>query len=144
MSETNEAAVRRFVDEVWNEGNLSAVDNYLAQTYAHHDSSTRDFGRGPEGERRRVTLYRSAFPDLRFTIEDLISDSDAVVIRWSSRGTHKGQLDQIPPTGKPVNVSGVSIVRFAGGKMVEGWISWDALGMLQQIGVIPDLAKATV
>jgi steroid delta-isomerase-like uncharacterized protein len=144
MSETNKATIRRFVEEVWNEGNLSAADGYIAPTYTHHDSSTRDFGRGPEGERMRVTLYRSAFPDLRFTIEDLIADGDLVAVRWSSRGTHDGQLDQIPPTGKPVSITGVSVVRFADGKIVEGWISWDTLGMLQQIGVVPDLAKATV
>jgi steroid delta-isomerase-like uncharacterized protein len=144
MSETNKATIRRFVEEVWNGGNLSAVDNYIAPTYTHHDPSTPDRGRGPEGEKQRVTLYRSAFPDLRFTIEDLIADADTVAIRWSSRGTHNGWLDQIPPTGKPVNVTGVSIARFENGKMIEGWISWDALGMLQQIGVVPDLAKSAV
>jgi steroid delta-isomerase-like uncharacterized protein len=142
MSETNKAAVRRFVEAVWNEGNLSVADDYVAPTYTHHDPSTPDFERGPEGEKRRVTLYRSAFPDLRLTIEDLIADGDNVAARWSIRATHKGQLDQIPPTGKPVSITGVSIVRFADGKMAEGWIQWDALGMLQQIGVVPELAKA--
>jgi ketosteroid isomerase-like protein len=144
LSETNKAAIRRFVDEVWNQGNLSVVDDFLAPTYTHYDPTTRDFGRGPEGEKQRVTLYRSAFPDLRLTIEDLLEDGDTVVARWSCRGTHDGPLDQILPTGKPVSITGISVVRFADGKMIEARIQWDALGMLQQIGVVPDLTRATV
>ncbi len=62
--------------------------------------------------------------------------------RWSCRGTHKGDLSGIAPTGKQFTISGISIARFASGKMVEGWINWDALGLLQQLGVVPELAKA--
>ena len=76
------------------------------------------------------------------TIEDIIAEGETVVARWTCRGTHKGDLSGIAPTGKQFNISGVSIARFASGKVVEGWINWDALGLMQQLGVVPELAKA--
>jgi predicted ester cyclase len=75
------------------------------------------------------------------TIEDIIAEGQTVMARWSCRGTHKGDLSGIAPTGKQFNISGVSIARFTGGKMVEGWVNWDALGLMQQLGVVADLAK---
>jgi steroid delta-isomerase-like uncharacterized protein len=142
MSEANKTIVRRLFEELWNKGNLSVADELFAPTYAHHDPSTPDVGTGPEGEKKRATLYRTAFPDLRLTIEDIIAEGETVVARWSCRGTHKGDLSRIAPTGKQFNISGVSIARFASGKMVEGWVNWDALGLMQQLGVVPELGKA--
>jgi len=144
MSEQNKNAVRRLFEEVWNKGNPQVADELFAPTYAHHDSSTPDVGRGPESEKRRATLYRTAFPDLRLTIEDIIAEGDTVMARWSCRGTHKGDLSGIAPTGRQFTISGVSIARFAGGKVVEGWVNWDALGLMQQLGVVPELAKPKV
>jgi len=141
MSESNKNVVRRLIEEVWNKDNLSLVDELFAPNYEHHDASTPDFGRGPESEKKRATLYRTAFPDLRLTIEDIIAEGEAVMTRWSCRGTHKGDLSGIAPTGKQFTISGVSIARIAGGKMAEGWINWDALGLMQQLGVVPELAK---
>jgi steroid delta-isomerase-like uncharacterized protein len=142
MSEANKNVVRRLFEEVWSKGNLPVADELFASTYAHHDPSTPDVGRGPESEKKRATLYRTAFPDLRLTIEDLIAEGETVMARWSCRGTHKGDLSGIAPTGKQFTISGISIARFASGKMVEGWINWDALGLMQQLGVVPELAKA--
>ena len=142
MSEENKAVVRRWFEELWNKGNLSVADEIFAPTYAHHDPSTPDFERGPESEKKRATLYRTAFPDLRLTIEDLIAEGETVMARWSCRGTHKGDLSGIAPTGKQFTLSGVTIARLAGGKMVEGWVNWDAQGLMQQLGVVPELAKA--
>jgi predicted ester cyclase len=142
MSESNKAAVRRLFDEVWNKGNLQVVDELYAPSYAHHDSSTPDFGQGPDSEKKRVTLYRNAIHDFRLTIEDLFTDGETVTVRWSCRGIHKGELNGIAPTGKQVAITGISIARFAGGKMVEGWINWDALSLMQQLGVVPELVKA--
>ena len=142
MSEQNKTAVRRLFDELWNKGNLQVADELIASTYTHHDASTPDVGRGPESEKNRVKLYRTAFPDLRLTVEDMIADGETVVARWSCRGAHRGDLNGIAPTGKQFLISGVSIVRFTGGKMVEGWINWDALDLMQQLGVVPELGKA--
>jgi steroid delta-isomerase-like uncharacterized protein len=142
MSEQNKAVVRRLLEEVWNKGNLSVADELFAPNYITHDSSTPDFGRGAESEKKRASLYRSAFPDLRLTIEDMIAEGDTVMTRWSTRATHKGDLSGIAPTGKQITISGISFGRLAGGKIVEAWVNWDALGLMQQLGVIPELAKA--
>jgi len=141
MSEANKNVVRRLFEEVWNKGNLPVTDELFTPNYAHHDASTPDVGRGPESEKKRATLYRTAFPDLRLTIEDIIAEGETVVARWSCRGTHNGDLNGIAPTGKQVLISGVSIARFTNGKMSEGFVNWDALSLMQQLGVVPEVAK---
>ena len=142
MSENNKAIVRRLIEEVWNKGNLSLVDELFAPNYEHHDASTPDFGRGPESEKKRVTLYRNAFPDLRLTIEDIIAEGETVMARWSCHGTHKGDLNGMAPTGKQFTISGVTIARLLNGKLAEAYVNWDALGLMQQLGAVPELAKA--
>ena len=142
MSEQNKTNIRRLFEEVWNKGQLPVADELFAPTYTHHDSSTPDVGRCPESEKKRVTLYRNAFPDIRLTIEDMLAEGETVVARWSCRGTHKGELNGIAPTGKQFNITGISIARFTNGKMFEGYINWDALGLMQQLGVVPELGKA--
>ena len=142
MSEQNKTNVRRLFEEVWNKGYVPVADELFAPTYTHHDSSTPDLGRGPESEKKRVTLYRNAFPDIRFTIEDMLAEGETVVARWSCRGTHKGDLNGIAPTGKQFNINGISIARFTNGKMFEGCVNWDALGLMQQLGVVPELGRA--
>ena len=144
MSEHNKAIVRRLFAELWNNGNLSVADEILAPTYTHHDPSTPDFGKGPDSEKRRASLYRNAFPDIHLTIEDVIAEGETVMTRWSCRGTHKGDLNGMAPTGKHITISGVTIARVSNGKIVEGYVNWDALGMMQQLGVVPELAKAKV
>ncbi len=133
MSEGNNCVIRQ--------GNLSLADELLTPNYEHHDASSPDFGRGPESEKKRAALYRTAFPDLQLTIEDIIAEGQTVMARWSCRGTHKGDLSGIAPTGKQVTISGVTVARFTNGKMVEGWVNWDALGLMQQLGVVPALAR---
>jgi len=127
MSEGNKFVIRRSFEELWNKSNLSLADELFAANYAHHDPSTPDVGRGPEGEKKRVA-YRTAFPDFRLTIEDVIAEGQTVMARWSCRGTHKGDLSGIAPTGKQITISGVSIARFTKGKMVEGWVNWGRSG----------------
>ena len=141
MSEHNKAIVRRLFEELWNKGNLSLADELFTPNYEHHDASSPDFGRGPESEKKRAALYRTAFPDLQLTIEDIIAEDETVMARWSCRGTHKGDLSGIAPTGKQFNISGVTIARLANGKMAEGWVNWDAQGLMQQLGVAPELTK---
>ena len=85
-----------------------------------------------------MSLYLTAFPDARFTVEDELAEGDRVVSRSTLRGTHQGEFMGIPPTGKPVTVTGMSIDR-----IVEGWLNFDGLGMLQQLGVIPAPGQAS-
>jgi steroid delta-isomerase-like uncharacterized protein len=143
MSEQNKSIVRRLIEEVWNKGNLSVADELFASTYEHHDASSPDFGRGPESEKKRATLYRTAFPDFRLTVEDIIAEGETVMTRWSCRGTHKGDLSGIAPTGKQFTISGITVGRLANGKIAESYVNWDALGLMQQLGVVPELAAKT-
>jgi len=91
----------------------------------------------PEGLKQLITAYRTGFPDLHVLIEDMVAEEDKVASRFIVRGTHKGELMGIPPTGKQVTVSSILISRFADGKWAEDWANYDALGMMQQIGAIP-------
>jgi steroid delta-isomerase-like uncharacterized protein len=141
MSESNKAAVRRLIEEVWNKGHLQVADELIAPNSSLHDPSTPDAGRGPEGEKKRATYYRNAFHDLHMTVEDLFADGETVTSRWTCRGNHKGELAGIAPTGKQVAITGISIIRFANGKITEGWVNWDALGLMQQLGAVPELGK---
>jgi len=144
MSESNKAVVRRLFEEVWNKGQLQVADELFGPSYTHHDASTPDVGRGPESEKKRATLYRNAFKDFRLTLEELFAEGETVIARRSCRGTHKGELNGIAPTGKQIAINGISIARFAGGKMVEGWVNWDALGLMQQLGVVAESGRAKV
>ena len=142
MSEQNKTVVRRLFDELWNKGNLLVADELIAPTYLHHDDSTPDLGKGPEGEKKRVNFYRTAFHDLRLNIEDLLAEGETVVARWSCRGVHKGELNGIAPTNKQFAITGVTICRLANGKIVEGFVNWDALGLMRQLGVVPEATKS--
>lgn len=142
MSEANKHVVKRLFDELWNQGNLSVADELFAPNYTHHDPATPDLGRGPESERKRVNLYRGAFPDLRLHVEHIISEGDTVMVRWYCSATHKGELNGIAATGKRIDITGISVARLSNGKIAEGWVQWDALGMMQQLGVVPAQAKA--
>jgi steroid delta-isomerase-like uncharacterized protein len=141
MSEHNKAIVRRLFTELWNNGNLSVADEVFAPNYAHYDPSTPDFGRGPDSEKKRAALYRTAFPDLHLTIEDVIAEGETVMTRWSCRGTHNGDLNGVAPTGKHITITGLTVARVSNGKIVEGYVNWDALGLMQQLGVVPQLAN---
>ena len=143
MSDQNKALARRNVEEIWNQGNLSVIDELVAPNATFHDPSVPG-GKftGPEGFKQFVQIYRGACPDVRLTIEDLIAEGDKVVSRWTAIGTHKGELMGIAPTGKRVTVTGCDIAQYQNGKVVEGWASYDMLGMLQQLGVVPSLAPA--
>ena len=135
-TEDNKALVRRIIEEVWNQGNLAVVDELSDENVVNHNPPGPPL-QGPEAFKQFVLMYRSAFPDTHFTIEDEIAEGEKVVTRWTARGTHKGELMGIPPTGKQVTVTGISIDRFAGGKSIESWTNFDTLGMMQQLGVVP-------
>lgn len=133
--EANKAIARRFFEQVWNKGNLDVIDETHAAGYVLHDP-TGDI-QGTEGLRQFVMVYRTAFPDFHVTIEDEIAEGDMVVLRWTVTGTHKAELMGIPPTNKRMKMAGITMGRIASRKIVEAWNSLDALGMMQQLGVIP-------
>jgi steroid delta-isomerase-like uncharacterized protein len=136
---TNKTIVRRFVEESWN-GKSDVVDELTAGHYVGHDPANPEPVRGPEGVKTFISTYRAAFPDLRITIEDQLAQDDLVATRWTSRGTQKGELMGIEPTGKQVTVSGVTISRLADGKLIEEFYNWDTYGLMQQLDAIPVMA----
>ena len=142
MSEENKAVSRRLVDEAFQGGRLEVVDELVDQNYEGHDPGSPEVIRGPEGVKQLIQGYRTAFPDLRITVEDQLAEGDKVATRWSARGTHQGELFGVPPTGKESRVSGITIDRISGGKIVESHDNWDTFGLLQQLGAIPTSAQA--
>lgn len=133
--EDNKALSRRFLEEFWNQKNLAAVDALLAPEYINH-IGPHGLPAGREGLKSLASIYLTAFPDLHFTIEGQIAEGDRVVTRLTVRGTHKGDLMGIPPTGKSIAITGIAIDRVASGKIVEGWANFDEVGLMRQIGVI--------
>lgn len=141
-TQENKVTVRSLIEEAFDKGNLSAIDELIADEYVNHAAGTEVHGR--EGMKAFVTTYRSAFPGYDCLIEDQIAEGDTVVTRWTVRGTQDGELMGIPPTGKRVSVPGVVIDRLADGRLVETWLQADFLGMLQQLGAIPVREEAGV
>lgn len=136
MSEQNKAATRRWLQEGFDRQKLEEFDRYFSPELVNH-ALPPGLPPGLEGTKMLASIFFGAYPDIRLTIEDLLAEGDKVMARWTARGTHKGELMGIAPTGKEVVVSGVIIDRFADGKSVEHWELFDQLGMMQQLGVIP-------
>ncbi len=132
----NKALIRRFFEEVWSTGDLSRRDAFLDAGYRGHLAGAAE-PIDRDGWTAWFQGFRAAFPDARFTIEDLVAEGDRVAARLTMRGTHLGPLNGVPPTGRPVVVSGMSIERVIDGRIVEGWNENDALGLLQQLGMLP-------
>lgn len=140
-AEDLKAIVRRYAEEVWNQGALDPIDRYIASDYIRHDPGLPAAIRGPEGIKQLVPMYRAAFPDIHFTAADIIADGDRVVVRWDVRGTHRGELMGIEPTGREVRLTTIEIFRLTDGKIAEQWVLVDNLGMLQQLGVFTPPAQ---
>ena len=141
MSDANKRIIQRLFEEPW-AGNFDVIDEFVAPDYVGHDPSEQEPTRGPDGVKEFIERYRSAFDGARFTVDDQFAEGDKVATRWTGRGTHTGEIAGIGPTGKDVTVTGLTISRFAGGKVVEEWTTWDTLGMLVQLGVVPAPARA--
>jgi len=125
--------------ELWGAGKLEVADELYAPTYVDHVSRGPESGwvMGPQGIKQAVTLFRSTFPDLHYTVHEGIAQGDLVMTRFSARGTQKGQFLGVAPTGRDVRYTGMDLNRIADGKIVESWVNYDALALLQQIGLVP-------
>jgi steroid delta-isomerase-like uncharacterized protein len=136
MSEQNIAIAFRRVEEIWHNGNLAVVEELVAADYVGHWPGGADL-HGREDFKQFVTSLRTAFPDLRFTAEDVMAVDDKIVDRYTGRGTHQGDFSGIPATGRTVTFSGIDIFRIANGQMAEDWLQPNLLGILQQLGAVP-------
>jgi predicted ester cyclase len=141
MSEEQIAVSKRLITEVFNEGKLELIDELCTDGFVSHDPLAGDQDR--EASKATIAQYRSAFPDLTFTIEDAFSAGDKVVLRWVGQGTFENELLGLQPTGERGEpVSGISIDRFEGGRVAESWAQWDTLQFMRDIGAIPEGAAA--
>jgi steroid delta-isomerase-like uncharacterized protein len=121
---------------------MSEVDATSSADSIGHDPANPEDLVGPEAFKGLVQMYRDAFPDLRLTVDQQISDGDFVVTRWASAGTNTGSLAGMPPTGKSTSITGITIDKVVDGKIVESWTQWDNLGLMQQLGVGAPTAAA--
>ena len=142
-AETNKALVRREFEEMFSQGgNLDTAGEFYAPNYVLHEPTSGEV-RGLEAARQFAATYREAFPDLQTAIEDQVVEGDKVVSRFIGRGTHLGETEDFgPATGNRIEITGITIDRFADGRIVEEWTNFDALGMLQQIGLIPEAEES--
>ena len=136
-TEQNKALVRQMVEEVFNRGNISLADKFLAPDFVEHEQLPPGVPSGREGVKQLTAMFRSVFPDFKATIDDMIAEGDKVVIRQTWTGTQKGEFMGIPPTGKRVSFGVIDIIRITDGKFVEHWGQMDSMGMMQQLGAIP-------
>jgi steroid delta-isomerase-like uncharacterized protein len=140
VPEEHKAVIWRFIAAIWHQGQFEVIDEVIAPTYVYHTSHTPGDGGhevyGPDGVRGMVSAWRSAFPDLHFTLEDLLIEGDKVVTRWTCRGTHYGVFRGIAPTGKHVTFTGMTLYRIAQGKIAEQWTVEDGISLYQQLGIL--------
>ncbi len=135
-AEDNEAVIRRWI-EAYNERDLEAEADVLAPGFVAHVPAAPGPLEGLEVWRQFSGPFAEAFPDLRLTVEDVVSDGEKVAARVTFRGTHRGEFQGIPPTGKKVAFSSMEFNRVVGGKVEEHWVELDLLGLMQQLGAVP-------
>ena len=123
-AEQGKEAVRRYMEEAWNRGNVDVLDELFTPELAAR-------------QRALVGAFRTGFPDWHCKIDDFVVEGDKVVNRWTATATHTGNLFGIPATGKPVVVEGITIQQFADGRIVADWSQTDQLALMQQLGVAP-------
>ena len=134
-AESNKAAVRRLMEEGVNRGDDAVIDQYVSPDFMTREGESMSAA-GAEGFKELAAVFRTAFPDGRFIIEDILAEGDKVVTWASFTGTHEGPLQGIPPTGRRVKVKDIDLYRLENGKIVELWAHFDQLSMLQQLGVM--------
>ncbi len=138
--EENRTASKRLLEEVFSQGNLGLADELIDASAVNHDPALPERMRsrqGPQAFKDLVSMYRTAFPDLRLSVDETIAEGDKVVARWHAEGIHRGELEGLAPTYTRGAVTGISIDRYANGKVVETWTEWDNLGLARQLGAAP-------
>lgn len=131
----NKQIARRLYEECWSQGKLDVVDQLVAADCRMHDPVFPSLSPGLESFRNHIKTCRSAFPDLQFTINDVIAEKDEVVVHWTGKGTQRGQFLGLQPTNKTASVSGTSIMRIRSGKVTETWADWNLMTLLENLGI---------
>jgi steroid delta-isomerase-like uncharacterized protein len=141
MPTDNKSLVRRLYEEVWNMRNLEVARELISPSHGVQVMDAADSGIGPEAYARIVTEFVRGFPDLKFTVLDIIAENDKVVALWNISGTHQGEFRGIAATGKRMSVDGITISQLANGKIMDSYVSWDMWGMILQLGAVPPLGQ---
>jgi steroid delta-isomerase-like uncharacterized protein len=141
MSAENKAIIRRLYEEIWNKRKVELVSEIISPSHALQAPNVSGSAVGPEAYKRQLMLFFAGYPDVHFLVEDTIAEADKVVACWTLSGTHRGEYLGIPATNKKVSVDGITIHHIANGKIMDSYSNWDALGMMQQLGVIQPLGQ---
>jgi steroid delta-isomerase-like uncharacterized protein len=141
MSADPKTIVRRLYEEVWNKRKLHLMGELVSPSHALHGSNFSGSSIGPEAYKRQVAVFVAGFPDLRFTIEDMITEENKVVVCWTLSGTHKGEYMGIPATNKKVSIEGITIHHLANGRIMDSYAMRDIWGMMQQLGAVKGLGE---
>jgi len=136
----NEKLARRVIEDVWNEKQRDLIDDLFSEDYRGHGFGSEDGDL--QAYKDYFDMITTAFPDVEFEIGLIFSDEEMVATSWKVTGTHEGELMGIEPTGNTSSVTGLSIDRIAGGKVVESWMNFDSLKMMQNIGAVPEMVPA--
>jgi len=130
----NKELTRRLYEECWNQGKVERLDQYVAKDCRYHDPAFPSLTSGLDNLKNHIAMCRNAFPDLRFSLDDMVAERDEVVVHWTANGTQQGQFLGVAPTRKRASVSGTSIYRIKNQKMVEQFADWNLLTLLEQLG----------
>jgi steroid delta-isomerase-like uncharacterized protein len=137
MTDENKLIARRVIEEIFGAGRIELADELVTMDCVAHDPALPEPVRGPEGLKQAATGYRAGFPDLRMKVEDQCAEGKLVCTRWTATGTHSGEFWGTAPTGKQATVTGITVDRIEDGRIAESWTNWDALGLMQQLGMVP-------
>ena len=128
--------IRRHLEEMWHEGKLEIAEEICAENLTYHDPAS-SAAISLASYKEYITAVRTAFPDLRYVVYDMISEGDKVMVRWCFEGTQKGAIRGIRPTDRHVSFTGMSLYTIENGKITEAWTNWDTYGYLQQLDALP-------
>jgi steroid delta-isomerase-like uncharacterized protein len=135
MLDQNKDLARKYIEQCWNKGQMDAVDQLVSKDCRIHDPVFPSLSPGADSLKRHIQMCRTAFPDLKFTIDDIIAERDEVVVHWTARGTQQNPFLGVAPTHRAATVSGTSIYRIKNNMIVEQWADWNLMTLLDQLGV---------
>jgi len=135
--EENKAVIRRYFDEIVNQGKMELYSEFMAENVLGYDATDSEPKVGFENVKQVMILFHTAFPDLQCPLYDILAEGDKVVVRWGLRGTHRDLFMGVPASGKTVDVSGIIIYRLENHKIIEYWGRFDTLGLMKQVGAVP-------
>lgn len=137
MTDSHEEALKQLYRDVWNGANPDTANELVHDRYYIHDREIAEQLQGPELYKALARKTREIFPDMRFTINDIVIDDDEIALRWTMTGTHEGPMSGLDPTGKHVEMAAIEINRFENGKLIETWTQSDQIGLLEQLNAFP-------